>query len=259
MNHVNSLSWTSQAPLVIAHRGASAFAPENTLSAFTLAVKQGADAIELDAKLTADGRVVVYHDLTLDRTTSGKGKLAEKSLAELKRLDAGSFMGQEFRGERIPTLDEVFETVGDTLLINVELTNYGSVLDRLVPTVVEMIQRYKLEESVLLSSFSPLALLQVRHSAPNFRTGLLLQPGSPGFLRALLAIFVPHQDLHPHESMVDEDLILAQHAAGRRVNAWTVDDRQRIEELIRLGVDGIITNDPAAARDVVTKVESEHG
>ncbi|MFN2146831.1 MAG: glycerophosphodiester phosphodiesterase, partial [Anaerolineales bacterium] len=128
---MNSLSWTSQAPLVIAHRGASAFAPENTLSAFTLAVKQGADAIELDAKLTADGRVVVYHDLTLDRTTSGKGKLAEKSLAELKRLDAGSFMGQEFRGERIPTLDEVFETVGDTLLINVELTNYGSVLDRL--------------------------------------------------------------------------------------------------------------------------------
>ena len=112
---------------------------------------------------------------------------------------------------------------------------------------------------MLLSSFSPLALLQVRHYAPNFRTGLLLQPGSPGFLRALLAIFVPHQDLHPHESMVDEDLILAQHAAGRRVNAWTVDDRQRIEELIRLGVDGIITNDPAAARDVVTKVESEHG
>ena len=253
MSIVTTSSWLSKAPLVIAHRGASAFAPENTLAAFRLAADMGADAVELDAKLTADGRVVIHHDLTLERTTDGEGKIGEKTLTDLKRLDAGSFKGSEYEGERIPTLDEVFDVIGDRLLINVELTNYSSMLDQLVPTVLKLIRNYQLERSVLLSSFNPIALFQVRRMAADIRTGLLLQPGMPTLLQSLLKALVPHQDLHPYESKVDEVLVRTQHEAGRRVNVWTVNKRNRMEELIRLGVDGIITNDPRAALGIVEK------
>ena len=113
-------------PLIIAHRGASAYAPENTLAAFELAIQQGAPAIELDAKLSCDGHVVVIHDQTVDRTTPHSGRVGELSLAELRRMDAGSHFDTCFQQERIPTLAEVFESIGPGTLINVELTNYSS-------------------------------------------------------------------------------------------------------------------------------------
>src|SRR5512139_1857475 len=111
-------------PIIFAHRGASAHAPENTLAAFELALAQQADAIELDVKLSADGRVIVIHDSTVDRTTDGHGKVKDMSLADLKALDAGSFFSSEFAGEKIPTLDEVFEAVGRRTFINIELKNH---------------------------------------------------------------------------------------------------------------------------------------
>ena len=125
-------------PMVSAHRGACKYAPENTIASFDLAVEQGADAIELDAKLSADGKVMVIHDQTVDRTTNGKGKVNQLTHQELKQLDAGSFFDPRFSGERIPTLDEVFESVGRKIFINVELTNYASRHDELVPLVDEL-------------------------------------------------------------------------------------------------------------------------
>jgi glycerophosphoryl diester phosphodiesterase len=244
MNLNNSLSWTSGAPLVIAHRGASAFAPENTLAAFSRAAELGAHGVELDAKLSADGFVVVHHDLTLDRTTDGEGLLSSKTLAELKQLDAGSHFDPDFKGERIPTLEEVFSNVSPSLLINVELTNYGSIFDGLVPAVANLIRRYKLESRVLLSSFSPLALVQARRNCVGVRTGLLVQPDGSRLLRMLLESLVPHDDLHPPDLMVDGGLLRTQHARGRCVRAWTVNQPQRVRELAVLGVDAIISDDP---------------
>src|SRR6266496_640164 len=108
-------------PIVFAHRGASAHAPENTIAAFELALAQNADAIELDVKLTADGHVVVIHDSTVDRTTGSRGRVKDLSLAQLRSLDAGSFFSEKYRGEKIPTLEEVLEAVGKRTIINVEL------------------------------------------------------------------------------------------------------------------------------------------
>ena len=110
-------------PVIFAHRGASAHAPENTIAAFELALAQQADAIELDVKLSSDGYVVVHHDDTVDRTTNGNGRIKDLSLAQLRSLDAGSFFAEKFRGEKIPTLEDVFEAVGKRTFINVELTN----------------------------------------------------------------------------------------------------------------------------------------
>jgi glycerophosphoryl diester phosphodiesterase len=154
----SSLRWFSDAPLVIAHRGASLVAPENTIAAFNRAVELGADAIELEAKLTLDGHVVVHHDQTLERTTNGAGKLLTRSLDELKLLDAGFRFQSSFAGERIPTPKEVLEEIGERVLINIELTNYASPADDLPRVVVKLVKDQRLENRVLLSSFNPLAL-----------------------------------------------------------------------------------------------------
>ena len=111
-------------PVIFAHRGAAVYAPENTLAAFELALTQGADAIELDVKLSAEGCAVVIHDDTVDRTTNGAGRVKNLTLADLRSLDAGSAFSEKYSGEKIPLLEEVFEAVGGRALINVELTNY---------------------------------------------------------------------------------------------------------------------------------------
>ena len=159
-------------PIIFAHRGAAAYAPENTLASFKTALDQGADAIELDAKLSADGYVVVCHDRTLNRTTNGTGELSRKTLAELRELDAGCHFSTKFAGEKIPLLEEVFETVGKKLLINVELTNYATPYDQLVEKVCALVIKHGLEGGVLFSSFFPLNLKKAFRLIPNVPQGL---------------------------------------------------------------------------------------
>src|SRR5262249_4010347 len=140
-------------PVIFAHRGASAHAPENTLAAFELALEQNADAIELDVKLSADGHAIVIHDPLVDRTTGSHGRVKDLPLQELRALDAGSLFSEKFRGEKIPLLEEVFEAVGKRMLINVELTNYSTPRDQLVETVCMLVKKCGLREHVLFSSF----------------------------------------------------------------------------------------------------------
>src|SRR5215210_3020763 len=140
-------------PVIFAHRGASVHAPENTLSAFELALTQNADAIELDVKLSADGRSVVIHDSTVDRTTGSHGRVKDLSFAQLRALDAGGFFSEKYRREKIPSLEEVFETVGKRTFINVELTNYSTPRDALVETVCALVKKCGLQEHVMFSSF----------------------------------------------------------------------------------------------------------
>ena len=134
-------------PSIFAHRGSKANAPENTLAAFELAITHKADAIELDVKLCADGQVVVIHDSTVDRTTDGTGQVRKLSLAALKELDAGSYFDIAFRGEAIPTLEEVLEAVGKRIPINIELTNYAAPTDALPAKVAELVIRHGLERT----------------------------------------------------------------------------------------------------------------
>ncbi len=235
-------------PVIFAHRGASAHAPENTLTAFELAIRQGADAIELDAKLCADGHVVVMHDATVDRTTDGSGQIGEMPLEALRTLDAGCRFDRAFCGERIPTLDEVFAAFGDKTFINVELTNYRSLTDELPDRVVELVRRHKLEESVLFSSFNPLALRRAHRLLPQVPIGLLALPGGAGaWARSALGSLVPHQALHPAIDDVRPKLIQHQHRRGRRIHVYTVNKPQDIARLFRWGVDGIFTDDPLLA------------
>ena len=246
--------WWARRPLVIAHRGAARRAPENTLPAFRLAADLGAEAIELDARLTADGVVVVHHDQTLDRTTTGTGRLAQCTRQELQSLDAGVKFGAAFAGERIPTLDEVFEAVGGRVLINVELKNYDTPFDRLVPAVVALVRSHGLQRRVLLSCFSPLSLWTAFLLAPEIPRGLLLYAGQPRWMQALFPRITPCEAHHPQNAMTDARTMAVQHGRGRRVNVWTVNDAGRMRDLLVQGCDGLITDVPDTARQAVQDV-----
>lgn len=237
-----------QKPLIIAHRGASMYAPENTLSAFKLAYEQGADGIELDAKLTIDGEVVVIHDQTLDRTTGSPGRVIDKTLKQLQMLDAGSHFADQFRGEKIPTLNEVFDQLGKKMLINVELTSYASPGDALPEKVAQLVQKHGIENDILFSTFHPTILLRIKRLLPTVPAALLTGNGFIGFLgRSFIGRLLAPDLIHPFYTYATRNFIHHQHDIHRKVNVWTVNSSQDIQRCITDQVDGIITDDPPTA------------
>lgn len=239
-------------PVIFAHRGSCSRAPENTLSSFKLALEEGADGIELDAKLSKDGEVVVIHDQTTDRTTGHKGTVNQMLLKDLKDLEAGSLFDPKFMGEQIPTLDEVFEAVGGKLLINVELTNYTSPRDELVEKVVEIVKRHEAQSSVVFSSFFASNLRKAAVLLPEVPRAILCNIGILGALaRSNYGFRASPAIVHPHFSDVTPSYVAHEHLRHRRVHVWTVDDVADLMRMKTAGVDGIITDDPVKAREVV--------
>ncbi|HVO44633.1 MAG TPA: glycerophosphodiester phosphodiesterase family protein [Aggregatilineales bacterium] len=235
-------------PLILGHRGASHDAPQNTVAAFALARSMGADGVELDTSLTRDGVPVVIHDLTLDKTTDGSGPVRALDLAAIKALDAGIRFGERFRGERIPTLDEAFEAVGPDLWVNVELKAEGWHTDGLEWAVLKVIQRHQAAGRVIVSSFNPFTLRRFRALSPQMLIGYLYSPDEPLYLRERwLMAGVWYEALHPHHSLITPEYMLRARLVKKQVNAWTVDDPDRMLALRDLGVNAIITNRPDVA------------
>jgi glycerophosphoryl diester phosphodiesterase len=232
---------TANTPLVIGHRGASAEAPENTLAAFGLAAEQGADGVELDVRLAADGNVVVIHDDTVDRTTGGQGKVHSLTSQELQALDAGMEQG-------IPTLDDVFLTFGPSLLFNVELKDFGLSDGGLAVAVADRIAAYHLENQVVVSSFNPLAIRRARRHLSRTTMVAVIWDSGPRWLRHLAA---QTEADHPHYSLVDEAFMAWAREKGYRVHVWTVDEPAEALRLAALGVHGIITNKPRLIREAL--------
>jgi glycerophosphoryl diester phosphodiesterase len=238
-------------PVIFAHRGASAHAPENTLAAFELALAQNADGIELDVKLAADGQVVVIHDATVDRTTGSQGRVKDLSLAQLRALDAGRFFSENYRGEKIPTLEEVFETLGKRTFITVELTNYSTPRDQLVETVCMLVKKFGLQKHVIFSSFLPSNLSKARAYLPGVPRGLLAFSGLLGvWARSFGFTFGRYHALHPNLKNVTPEQVQRVHRLKKRIHVWTVNAAQDMQRLFGWGVDAIITDDPQLAVQV---------
>ena len=239
-------SANTRMPLVIGHRGASAHEPENSLRAFRRAATDGADGVELDVLCCATGEVVVFHDDDLTRLGGGRpDRIDHLPFAEVRRVTLAGGVG-------IPTLEEALEACGPDLLVNVELKTAG-LRDRSVPRLIDgvaaALARARAEERVLVSSFSPVAVWLWRHRRPRVKCGLLFEREAPRPLREAWALRVIHPfAAHPEQVLCDAPSVRRWHAAGYAVNTWTADDPQRLRELRDIGVDGIITNDPAAAR-----------
>lgn len=235
----------SSETLVFGHRGAMGHAPMNTTASFDLARSQGADGIELDVRLSRDGHLVVIHGDAVDATTDGQGKVSEMTLDQLKRLDAGAWYSDEFAGQRIPNLDEVFDAFGDDLLINVEIKSPRESVDRLEKRLADSVRRHNMRERIIVSCFDPVVLRQVKQMMPMVLMGFLYHPAMPA------AHYLPlkelwHEARHPWHEMVDEGYMKWARAEGYYVNVWTVNDPLRAQELKRLGVNVIMTDDPAA-------------
>lgn len=247
-------------PWVLAHRGVSRFFPENTLEAFRAAVAQRADLIELDVSLSHDRVPVVIHDETLDRTTNGSGRVADHTVTGLQALDAGSWLGPEHQGVRLPTLEAVFQEVGGQIAINVELKPEGFEAapgaDALEQQVLALIQSHGLEETVVISSFEHRFFPRIRAVEKHLPLALLYET-----LPAAEVALAACQDwdaaaVNPNAKGVEPTWIAAIHQGGRRVLPWTVDDPEEMRKLLGWGVDGLFTNDPQTLQAVLDSRES---
>jgi glycerophosphoryl diester phosphodiesterase len=222
------------------------------MEAFNLAIQQGADGVELDAKLSGDGEVIVIHDPTVDRTTNGHGRVAKFKLTDLRALDAGSFFSEKFRSAQIPTLNEVFEVIGRQGFINVELKNYTTPRDQLVEKVCALVQKHNLQKKILFSSFLAYNLKRAAQLLPEVPRGLLALRGWKGmWARSFGFMFGEYQALHPYVNDVDAPQVARVHKLKRRIHVWTANTEQDLLRLKNWDVDGIITDDPLTAARVM--------
>ena len=224
---------------IFAHRGASAYVPENTLPAFEKAVDIGADGVELDIHLSRDGRLVVIHDEMLDRTTNGHGFVKDFTLAELKKLDASKTMTNSgFCNLRIPTLGEVYELLADTeLLVNVEVKNSIFLYPGILEKALEAEAKYGMSGRVLYSSFNHYAMQELKRISPQSNADAL----------------------HPFFPCIANTpcMIPKCRKNGIAVNTWTVDEPEYIRAMLMLGVDSVITNKPDVAKSVRNELSND--
>lgn len=224
--------------LVIAHRGASAYEPENTLRAVEKALDLGADMVEVDVRATEDGHIVVMHDETVDRTTNGRGYVKNMTLEELRRLDAGL-------GERVPTLQEVAQLVKGKAKLVVEVKVPG-----IEEKVLKIIGQNGIGEEALITSFHHPILRRVKGFNPKIQTGVII--ASRPIRPAQLALDAESNALFPRYIYVDLEMVEEAHRHGLAVYPWTVDTMEEAKNLMKIQVDGVVTNRPDIIRHAQT-------
>lgn len=233
--------------LVVGHRGAMGHCPENTMASFERAIELGADWIELDVHLTRDGQLAVIHDETLDRTTDGSGYVGQRSMAELKQLDAGSWHSPESAGQRIPTLDEVLTLARERgVMVDVEIKNAPIYYEGIERAVRDALERCGMTERAIVISFDHPVVKRLKDLEPRVATGVLYagRPAdSVGLARAANA-----DALLPHFAYVTPADVQEAHAHGIAVAPWVSSDPRVLSQLIAAGVDGIGTNHPDVLR-----------
>lgn len=234
--------------LTVAHRGSSAYAPENTLAAVQLAIDSGCDLVEVDVQRTRDGALVLVHDTDLERTTGSRTAVADVTLEELRRLDAGSWFSQVYAGERVPTLDELLDRLdgsGTGLLLEIKRPDLypGIAVD-----VARLLRarRTPLDE-VVVQSFDHHVMRQLSRYAPEFTVGLLGHPP----VRRLRELSRWAAYVNPHHRRATSGYVAAVQATGMRSMVWTADKPADLQRALSLGVDGVISNRPDALHRIL--------
>jgi glycerophosphoryl diester phosphodiesterase len=249
---------------VHAHRGGALLRPENTMVAFAHAVELGAHFVELDVRLCASGELVVFHDETLSRVGGAPDRVASLPLSALQQIDVGSHFGAEYASARVPTLIELLETLHGQIRFNLEIKSEHASGDGTAVALGKLIARMDLYSDVIISSFNPLALRRVRQhcAAP---VGLIFPLGAADGLRTRLrnrilrdpwtAPLLSAYALHPKETLVTQQLIRKAHLRGLAVNAWTVNAEERMRDLVGMRINGLITDRPDLALQIVTELD----
>lgn len=237
-----------QNPTVMAHRGLSADAPENTLYAFSDAISVGADFIELDVQQTRDGVLVVMHDSNLKRTTGVNKDIWDVDYADIQNLDAGSWFDPAYANARIPTLEETLQFVDKRARLNIEIkpTKHGS--DTLEQDVAELITQYQYTDACYVTSFSYSSLKKVKEVNPEIRTGHLMSVAYGQFYSLKYA-----DAFSLNKVFVTSQVVNAAHQQGKQIFAWTVNSMSEVRSLCNLHVDSIITDDPVMVQNVISR------
>ena len=230
--------------LVIGHKGASAIAPENTIKAFQKAIELKADYVEFDSHLTKDGEIVIIHDTDTYISTGVHGLIRDKTLEEIKKLDAGE-------GEQIPTLQELIAIAKDKIGLQLEIKSTG-----LLEKMVQILKEENLIQNSIVSCFMFDELLILKEIEPKIRIGFLI-PAELVRTRIIKRKILKCERegfyaIHPHFSGVDKEIVEFAHSNGLKVNVWTVNDSNIMKNLIQMGVDGIITDDISLAHKTIS-------
>ena len=225
--------------LVIAHRGASSYAPENTLAAFDLALRIGATHIELDVHATSDGQVVVIHDDMVDRTTNGHGPVASQTLAELTALDAGSWFDGRFAGERIPTFAAVLERYKGRAHVHTEIKGRS---DGLTERTVDLVRGHGMADHVTITSFQRERIEETRRYAPELPTGWLVGEVTDAIVADARTMGLTQ--LCPRANTVTPELVRRLQGEGFVVRAWGVSTEELMRQVVEAGADGMTVNFP---------------
>jgi glycerophosphoryl diester phosphodiesterase len=247
----------SPTPLVIAHRGDSAHRPENTLASFASALEVGAALVELDVQLTADGHVVVLHDPTLDRTTTGRGEVRRMTLAEVRAVSAGypEHFGSAYAGERVPTLSEVLALLHGRARVLLEVKTESVTDDAesgIEARVAEEVRRARMAGDVALISFDQRAIVRLKGLAPEMTRGRL-------FGRTTADEVLAHaraagcELVMPHKSQLSDALAKRVHGAGLKLATWVVDEPEELRRLAGFGLYGVGSNRPGVLIDAIAE------
>jgi len=229
--------------LNFAHRGASGYFPENTMLAFEKAIEMGSDGIETDVQLSKDGTTVLCHDEKIDRTTDGTGFIKDYTYSELCQFDAGVKFGEEFKGLRIPVLDDLLRLAKkNDMIINLELKTNVIEYENLEEKVIDKIHYYGLQDKIIISSFNHYSVMKCRKIDSNIKSGFLYSnalydPGQYGRHAGVEA-------LHPNYKTLKYEIVENIHGQGLEINTYTVNSEEDMKRMIELNVEGIITNYP---------------
>jgi glycerophosphoryl diester phosphodiesterase len=235
---------------ITAHRGASGYAPENTIASVKKALEIGVDRIEIDVQQTSDGIVVLLHDKTLDRTTSGKGKVGKMTFAELKDVKANGNFEPDFPNEAIPTLEQVFQLLDGTTEFVIEIKAGNKIYLGIEDNVAALIKKYKAEKWALVHSFNDRVLKHLHKSHPEIRLQKLFVSYSGGLMLdfKLHAVKLSKYDyvegFGVGKGTVNTKLVDKIHALGKVIHVWTVNKEEDMTEMMGYGVDGLISNYP---------------
>lgn len=233
--------------LTIAHRGASAYAPENTIAAFDKSVDMKADFLELDVQMSLDGELVLVHDITVDRTTDGNGLVSSFTLEQLRAFDAGSWFSEEFAGERIPTLGEVLDRYRGKIGILIEIKApwlYPGIENKVAEELEKRNMHRPINGKIIIQSFDFNSVQRMKQLTPQVPVGVLVYR-TQDITSDMLEKFATYADyVNPSYGLINKKLVDQIHALGMQTHVWTVRTPSLVEPLIQAGVDGIITDYP---------------